>query len=46
MILFEEFHFLQGVGADGLREVGGNGMEEVKVDRGIVLELPTDDGVV
>ena len=46
MILLEEFDIVLGVGANGLREVGRDGVEEVKVDRGVVFKLATDDGVV
>ena len=44
--LFEELSFVLGVGTNGLREVGGNGMEKVEVNRGVALKLPTDDRVI
>ena len=44
--LLEEFDLVLGVGTNGLGEVGGNGVKEVKVDRGVILELPTDNGVI
>ena len=46
MILLEEFDVMLGVGVNGLREVGRDGVEEVEVDRGVVFKLATDDGVV
>ena len=46
MTLFEELGFVLGVGTNGLREVGGNGMEKVEVNQGVALKLPTDDGVI
>ena len=46
MVLLEELHIALGVGANGLGKTNGDGMQEVEVDGGIVLEFATNDWVI
>ena len=46
MVLLEELDIALGVGANRLRETDGDSMKEVKVYRGVVLELATNDQVI
>ena len=46
MVLLEEFNIALGVGANGLGETDGDGMKKVEVDRGVILELATNNRVV
>ena len=46
MVLLEELDIALGVGVNGLGEANRDSMQEVKVDRRIVLEFAADDGVV
>ena len=46
MILFEELDIALGIGTNGLGEADRDGVEIVKVDIRVILELATDDQVV
>ena len=46
MVLLKELNVTLGVGADRLGKTGGNSVKEIEVDRGVVLELAADDGVI
>ena len=46
MVLLEELNIALGVGADGLGKTDWNGVKEVKINRGVALQLATNDRVI